>query len=72
MEGIKKERKMVAWLQVNWLWLLFGVGLLWFFARRGGCCGMGGHTHGAHEEHGEQPAIGAGKAKVTQKKGGCC
>ncbi len=63
---------MIAWLQVNWLWLLLGVGLLWFFARRGGCCGMGGHNHGAHEEHSEQSAIGAGKAKVTQKRGGCC
>jgi hypothetical protein len=60
---------MVAWLQVNWLWILLGVGLLWFVARRGGCCGMGGHTHGTHEGHGGQKAIGEGEEKGVGRQG---
>jgi hypothetical protein len=37
-------------LQGNWLWLLLGLGAVWFFFRRGGMgCGMSGHgSHGSH------------------------
>lgn len=28
----------------DWIWILLGVGVLWFVCRRGGMgCGMGGH-----------------------------
>lgn len=59
---------MGEFLQANWLWLLLGIGLLWFLFRRGGC-GMSGH--GSHEGHGEQPAMKEGE-KVSKKGGGCC
>ena len=33
-------------LQSYWIWILVGIGVVWFLARRGGYgmgCGMGGH-----------------------------
>jgi len=35
----------MEWIQGNWLWLLLGLGVVWFLFRGGGC-GMGGH--GSH------------------------
>ncbi|HLF94678.1 MAG TPA: hypothetical protein VJB14_14535 [Planctomycetota bacterium] len=31
----------MEWIQGNWLWLLLGLGVVWFLFRGGGC-GMGG------------------------------
>jgi YHS domain-containing protein len=49
------------WLSQNWIWLVFGIGIL-FMMRRGGMgCGMGhvrsgqGESTGGHE-HAEPPA----------------
>ena len=39
----------MEWLQANWLWLLLGLGVVWFLFRGGGC-GMGGH--GSHRASG--------------------
>ena len=37
----------MEWLTGNWIWLVLGLGVAWFFFRGG--CGMGGHgSHGAH------------------------
>jgi len=42
----------MEFLQANWLWILLGLGVVWFLFRRGGMgCGMG--EHGAH---GSRPA----------------
>jgi len=39
----------MEFLQANWLWILLGLGAVWFLFRRGGMgCGMGGHgSHGS-------------------------
>jgi hypothetical protein len=60
---------MIAWLQANWLVLLFGVGLFWLFTRRGGCCGMGGHSHNAPAEHDERSVLGDGQKRVPSTDG---
>jgi len=39
----------MEWIQGNWLWLLLGLGVVWFLFRGGGC-GMGGH--GSHRAGG--------------------
>ena len=41
----------MEYLQANWIWLLLGLGVVWFLFRRGGMgCGMGGHeSHGSHD-----------------------
>lgn len=37
---------MYDWLSGNWIWILLGLGALWFVFRGGGMrCGMGGHGH---------------------------
>lgn len=61
---------MSDWIGANWIWLLIGIGVLWFFFRRGGmgCC-SGGHAHnsgfagkGKADEH-------AGNAAQEQEGG---
>jgi hypothetical protein len=64
---------MSEWIGGNWVWLLLGVGLVWFLLRRGGMgCGMGGHGGHAHhpEDAGRQlPASTAGAGKDPQGRG---
>lgn len=46
----------MEWLTNNWVWILVGIGLVWFMSRGHagmGCCG-GGHSHGTHKESPEQ------------------
>lgn len=59
---------MVEFLQANWLWLLLGVGLLWFLFRRGGC-GMGGH--GSYEERSGRPMTREEGERMMRRRGGC-
>lgn len=78
---------MSDWIGANWIWILLGIGVLWFMFRRGGMgCGMGGH--GGHGEDSvkakELPASDAdvaadhsGHAKTastreSHRHGGCC
>jgi hypothetical protein len=59
---------MIELLQANWLWILLGIGLLWFlFSRRGH--GMGGH--GSHEESNRRPTTRKEEERVIRKRGGC-
>lgn len=45
----------MEWLVANWVWILIGLGAVWFFLRRGGMgCGMGGH--GSHDARGSRPS----------------
>jgi hypothetical protein len=60
---------MIAWLQANWLVLLLGVGHLWLFTRRGGCCGMGGHSHNSSAEHDERSVLGEGQKREPSREG---
>ena len=41
----------MEFLQANWIWLLLGLGAVWFLLKRGGMgCGMGGHeSHGSRD-----------------------
>lgn len=58
----------MEWLANNWVWILLGVGFVWFLSRgRGGmgCCG-GGHSHGPSEERPEKE-----KEKAISTKGSC-
>lgn len=50
---------MAEFPQANWLWLLVGIGILWFLFRRGGC-GMGGPD--SHE-------VPGGRANEEERKG---
>ena len=78
---------MIEFLGNNWLWILLGIGVLWFLARgRGMSCGMGGHSHGSepsrkseadpHAGHaaGAGPAHEHGSSAGTppRRRGGCC
>ena len=39
----------MEFLQANWLWILLGIGAVWFMFRRGGMgCGGGQGSHGSH------------------------
>jgi len=41
----------MEWLADNWVWILVGIGFVWFLTR--GHAGMGcggGHSHGSQEE----------------------
>lgn len=45
----------MEFLQGNWIWLLLGLGAVWFLLRRGRMgCGMGGH--GSHDAHAPKSA----------------
>ena len=42
----------MEWLASNWVWILVGIGLIWFMSRGPagmGCCG-GSHSHGTPKE----------------------
>jgi len=45
----------MEWLSQNWLWLLFGIGMVVMMRRggHGGCCGGGGHGGGDKRPEGE-------------------
>lgn len=46
---------MSDWIGANWIWILLGIGVLWFMFRRGGMgCGMGGHGTHDHSEPSEK------------------
>ena len=48
----------MEFLQANWVWLLLGLGVVWFLFRRGGMgCGMGGHeSHETRSNRTERPS----------------
>jgi len=50
----------MEWLTTNWIWLVLGLGIAWFFIRGGMRCGTGGHgsygTHGAQRSNGIGPS----------------
>ncbi len=55
---------MSDWIGTNWIWLLLGIGLVWFLFRRAGMgggmgCGMGGHSHDSKPQHDEEAATHA-------------
>ena len=73
---------MYDWIGANWIWLLLGIGLVWFLFRRGGMgCGMGEHSHGSepsrtgeadpHAGHGAQTGATT-EAAAPRRRGGCC
>ncbi len=58
------------WLADNWLWILVGIGFVWFMFRGHagmGCCG-GGHSHVTPKESPEQEA---GEKPTSTTKGTC-
>jgi hypothetical protein len=59
----------MEWLASNWVWILVGIGLIWFMSRGHagmGCCG-GGHSHGTGKEDPEKTP----GEKPVSTKGGC-
>jgi hypothetical protein len=59
----------MEWLASNWVWILVGIGLIWFMSRGHagmGCCG-GGHSHGTPKESPEHE----GQEKPAPTKGSC-
>jgi hypothetical protein len=78
---------MYDWIGANWIWLVAGIGALWFVLRRGNMgCGMDGHSHGSepsregqddsHAGHaGETGAThdqAAGASAAPRRRHGCC
>jgi len=62
----------MEFLQSYWIWILLGIGAVWFLARRGAHgmgCGMGGHE--AHNSPGgrEEPGRGASTGGVGEHAG---
>ncbi|OGK82605.1 MAG: hypothetical protein A3K12_07875 [Candidatus Rokubacteria bacterium RIFCSPLOWO2_12_FULL_71_19] len=56
---------MYEWIVSNWIWILLGLGVVWFLFRRGGFgCGTGG-SHGSRGE-----ADSAGRGLGTGIEGG--
>ncbi len=46
----------MEWITDNWVWILLGIGFVWFLSRGHagmGCCG-GGHGHGTTREDPEK------------------
>lgn len=59
----------MEWLANNWVWILVGIGFVWFMSRGHagmGCCG-GGHSHGTSKENPEHK----GQEKPAPTKGSC-
>jgi hypothetical protein len=55
----------MEWLEANWVWILVGVGFVWFMSRGHagmGCCGR--HPQDTHKDSTEQE----GREKMIQKK----
>jgi len=52
----------MEFLPGHWLWLLLGLGAVWFLLRRGGMgCGTRGHrSHGSHGSQESEDAQGSG------------
>lgn len=78
---------MIEFLTANWLWILLGIGVLWFLFRGHGMgCGMSGHSHGSepsrkdeadpHAGHvagaGTAHEHGAPASAPPRRRGGCC
>jgi len=78
---------MLDFLGNNWVWILLGIGVVWFLFRGHGMgCGMGGHSHGSepsrkgeadpHAGHaaqtGETHQHGAADSAPPRRRGGCC
>lgn len=77
---------MIEFLGNNWLWILLGIGVLWFLVRgRGMGCGMGGHSHGSEPARTKQAdphagdVTGAGAThdhgaggNAPSRRRGCC
>jgi hypothetical protein len=78
---------MIEFLTANWLWILLGIGVLWFLFRGHDMgCGMGGHSHGSEPSRTGQDdshvghAAGAGATHdhsagtpaAPRRRGGCC
>ena len=75
---------MIEFLTANWLWILLGIGVVWFMFGRGGMgCGMGGHSHGS--DTGEKSSRagettgsgathddGADESAAPRHRHGCC
>ena len=78
---------MIEFLTANWLWILLGIGVLWFLVRgRGMGCGTGGHSHGSERSPRKQADLqasaaggqagathdhGAGGNAPSRRRGGC-
>jgi hypothetical protein len=76
---------MYDWLVANWIWILLGIGVLWFMFRRGGMGAHGGQggsepaekalppsgtdSSADHAEQGQEPAAAA---RGAHRHGGCC
>jgi hypothetical protein len=62
----------MEFLRANWVWILFGLGIVGLFFRRGGMgCGMGergGHTPAQSSEGPERETAGS----TPRRHRGCC
>ena len=59
----------MEWLAANWLWVVLGLGVAWFFFRGGMGCGMGGHgSHGVHESHQSKSADPTRNGHATREE----
>ncbi len=61
----------MEWLADNWLWILVGIGFVWFMSRGHagmGCCGAG-HSHGIPPK--ESPEQEPGEKPTSTTKGAC-
>ena len=73
---------MVEFLQANWVWLLVGAGVIWFFFRQGGWS-MGSHgsresdspqntmmkSDDEHASHGKEQSV---PSTARRSRHGCC
>lgn len=72
---------MADWIGANWIWILIGVGILWFMFRPGGMGGHGGHgedsvkakelpaSDAAADHGGHSTTAPTGRAR--RRSGGC-
>ncbi|HSB78813.1 MAG TPA: hypothetical protein VLM91_08500 [Candidatus Methylomirabilis sp.] len=61
---------MSDWIGATWIWLVLGVGLVWFLVRSGGMgCGMGGHGgQGGRESAGKAEPPGGTDSSADYEK----
>lgn len=67
----------MSWLSQNWIWVVFGVGVLLLLMRRSGGMGCGPGGHSAHEAQagaGTDPGQASpGTERKQEHRGhGCC
>jgi hypothetical protein len=63
------EEQIMEWLSQNWVWVLFGVGMIaMHMFGHGGHGGHGGHCGGSRDE--EQPAGKDGKQSTSKQGSG--